>query len=146
MSVFASFLFWFVTLTTCMSGFGFLFKISKLYHPEAYLVNGEPGTGETDFEKIATFVFACVYLAPIAGVVYAYFFESESDAAMRSACLAPMMYHIMSTLGVYFVFGVYLNPQLASIHSAAAMHIVYAMLFALLYWTATDNTDLTKRE
>jgi undecaprenyl pyrophosphate phosphatase UppP len=142
MSVFATILFWFVTLTTCMSGFGFLFRIPKLYHPEAYMVDGLPGTGETGFEKVATFVFANVYLAPIAGVIYAFFFEGDSDASMRSACIAPMMYHVMSVVGVYFVFGEYLNPEVASIHTAASMHFVYAVLFGLLYWTATgdDNT------
>ena len=99
--------------------------------------------------KNSNFVFACVYLAPIAGVVYAYFLENDNDAAMRFARNSPMIYHVMSTLGVYFVFGDYLNPEVAPIHSAASMHIVYAILFALLYWTATgdenDGNDLTKR-
>jgi hypothetical protein len=139
MSVFASVLFWFVTVTTCMSGFGFLFKIPNLYHPNAYIVNDAPGTGQTGFEKIATFVFACVYLAPIAGVVYGYFIGS--NAALRSACIAPMLYHVMSFFGVYFVFGEYLNPEMTTIHGAAAMHGVYAVLFGVLFWTATGEED-----
>lgn len=126
-----------------MSGFGFLFKIPGLYHPEAYIVNDEPGTGNTGFEKTATFVFACVYLTPIAGVIHAFF--SFSDVAMRSASIAPMLYHVMSFFGVYFVFGQYLNPALTSIHTAAAMHGVYAILFGILYWTATGD-DSVKRD
>jgi hypothetical protein len=146
MTVFASILFWVVTVTTCMSGVGFLFRIPKLYHPDAYMIDGLPGTGETGFEKLATFVFASVYLAPIAGVMYAYFFEGDSHAAMRSACISPMMYHAMSVVGVYFVFGEHLNPEVASNHTAAAMHIVYAILFGILYWTATGDDDTTKQD
>ena len=143
MSVFGSVLCWFLIVTTCMSGFGFLFKIPGLYHPDAYIVNDEPGTGNTGFEKIATYVFACVYLTPIAGVIHAFF--SDSNPAMRSASISPMLYHIMSFFGVYFVFGQYLNPAMASIHTAAAMHGVYAILFGLLYWTAIAD-DSMKRD
>jgi hypothetical protein len=139
MTVFGEVLFWFLALTTCVSGFAFLFKIPGVYRPDAYIVDGAPGTGQTGFEKVATFVFACVYLAPISGVIHAYFDAENQNAAMRSASMAPMVYHIMSFLGVYFVFGEYLNPALASVDSAAAMHGVYAVLFGLLYWTATGE-------
>ena len=147
MTVFATILFWFVSVTTCISGMGFLFRIPKLYHPEVYMVNELPGTGETDFEKVATFVFASVYLAPIAGVLYAGLLEGDSHAAMRAASISPMVYHAMSVVGVYFVFGQNLNPEVASIHAAAGMHIVYAILFGLLYWTATgDDDDTTTKQ
>ena len=59
---------------------GFLFKIDGIYRPDAYIVNGSPGTGETGFEVLATYVFALVYLAPIAGVAYAHFFERTASS------------------------------------------------------------------
>lgn len=148
MTIFGEFLFWFLTVTTCISGSGFLFKIPSLYHPDAYIVDGAPGTGRTGFEQIATYVFACVYLAPIAGLVYAYFLEGgdNNKAALRSASISPMVYHGMSFVGVYFVFGEFLNPEVAPTHSAAAMHGVYAILFGLLYWTALDGDTTTKQD
>jgi hypothetical protein len=50
-----------------------------------------------------------------------------------------MLYHAMSVVGVYAVFGQYLNPAMTTIHSAAAMHAVYAILFGLLYCTAKSS-------
>lgn len=130
-------LFWFVTVTTCMSGFGFLFKIPGIYTPDAYLVNGKPGTGTTEFEVVATFVFAIVYLAPIAGLVHAHMEGTAS--ARRSAAIAPMLYHIASTFGVLFVFSRGLNPAVAPLSAAAGMHAVYGALFAWLYYLASDD-------
>lgn len=142
MNIFGEILFWFLTITTCISGGGgFLLKIPGLYFPDAYIVNGEVGTGTTDFEYVATFVFACVYLCPIFGLLYAHIWESHDDAALRAACIAPMTYHAMSVVGIYVVFGRYLNPAVAPIHSAAGMHVFYALLFALLFWTAHTNND-----
>ena len=149
MSILAQVLFWFLTVTTCISGAcGFLLKLPKFYFPECYMVNGVPGTGETDFETTATFVFACVYLAPIAGLVYAYTANGAVSEGMMAACIAPLMYHIMSFFGIYFVFGKYLNPDFTSMHGAAAVHAVYAILFGLLLWAAStsDDTSVNKRD
>ena len=71
--------------------------------PHVYIVNGKPGTGKTDFEIIATFVFALVYLAPQAGVVYAQYEGSKS--AKKASLISPMIYHFASTYGIFFVFG-----------------------------------------
>jgi hypothetical protein len=150
MNVLAKVLFWLLSVTTLISGIcGFLLKLPRFYFPECYLVNGEPGTGETDFEKTATFVFACVYIAPIGGVIYAYFAHGAVSTGMMSACIAPILYHAMSFFGIYFVFGQYLNPAFTSIHIAAATHAVYAILFGILFWAASSNTTATaayKRE
>lgn len=136
MYVLAQVLFWFVTITTCSSGLGFLLKIPRMYYPECYLVNGAPGTGTTDFETTATFVFACVYLAPIGGLVYAYAAFGPLSEGMMAAAVAPLLYHGMSFLGIYLVFGQHLNPAFTSRHAAAAVHGVYAILFGLLLWAA----------
>ena len=133
----SSALFWFVTVTTAISGSAFLFKIKGIYTPDAYFVNGKPGTGRTDFEIIATFVFAMVYLTPIAGVVHAYIEGTAS--AMRSAVIAPMLYHIGSVFGILFVFGKYLNPEKAPLPAAVGMHLVYGLLFCLMYYLASDD-------
>lgn len=108
------------------------------------MVNDAPGTGETDFEKIATFVFGTVYIAPIGGVIYAYFAHGGVSEGMQSACIAPLLYHTLSVVGVYFVFGQYLNPSLTSKHSAAAIHGLYAILFGLLFWAATPTLSSTR--
>ncbi|GKZ00825.1 hypothetical protein MPSEU_001034200 [Mayamaea pseudoterrestris] len=140
LNVLAIVLFWFLSVTSLISGIcGFLLKLPKFYFPECYMVNGVPGTGDTDFEKIATFVFACVYIAPIGGLVYAYFAHGAVSEAMMSASIAPLLYHAMSFFGIYFVFGRYLNPEFTSMHGAAAVHAVYAILFGVLFWAASSN-------
>ena len=65
-----------------------------------------------------------------------------------AACIAPLMYHVMSFFGIYFVFGKYLNPDFTSMHGAAAVHAVYAILFGLLLWAAStsDDTSVNKRD
>ena len=132
-----TFLFWFLTIGTCSSGSAFIFKTPGWYHPDAYLVNGMPGTGKTDFEITATFVFALVYLTPIFGFVHAHYEGTAS--ARRSASIAPMLYHLGSTLGVLFIFGDYLNPEVAPISLAAGMHAVMAILFVAMYFMAFDE-------
>ena len=88
-------------------------------------------------------MFACVYLAPIAGVIHAYFEGTAS--ARRSAAVAPALYHLMSTYGVLAVFRDHLNPEVAPIPAAAAMHGVYAFLFVVLYLSAGDDTTKVKK-
>ena len=99
----------------------------------------QPGTGQTGFEIIATFMFACVYLAPIAGVIHAHFGGTAS--ARRSAAISPALYHIASTYGVLAVFGEHLNPYVAPVPAAAGMHAFYALLFVLLYIFARDDVN-----
>ena len=128
-----------------MSGFGFLFHVDRLgWTPDAYMVNGKPGTGLTDFETVAHFVFALVYLVPIAGVLHAHYEGTAS--ARRSACVAPLLYHTASVYGCVTAFGPALNPAVATIPVAASMHAVYGVLFALLYWLAHDDLDDSKQK
>ena len=65
-------LFWFVVLTSAMSGvLMFLVKLPSMYRPDTYLIGPKqalaPGTGTTPFEVLATFVFGLVYTIPLPG-------------------------------------------------------------------------------
>ena len=134
-------LFYFTTGTTLLSGgLGFLLKLPAFYKPDAYLLGPRgalaPGTGGTPFEELATFVFGTIYCGPIVGMVYAHF--EGSAAAKRAACLMPLVYHAVSVLGVLRVFPAALNPAVAPLPAAAAMHGVYALLFSALFYAAAD--------
>ena len=134
-------LFYFTTGTTLLSGgLGFLLKLRDFYRPDAYLIGARdslaPGTGATPFEELATFVFGVVYVGPLVGMAYAH--VEGSAAARRAACLMPLVYHAASVLGVLRVFPAALNPAVAPLPAAAAMHAVYAGLFAALFFAATD--------
>ena len=134
-------LFWGTTITTMMSGgLGFLLKIPAFYRPDAYIVNGVPGTGLTPFEVAATYVFGIIYCGPIVGMVYAHL--EGSAAAKRAAALMPLIYHAASVLGVLHVFPHALNPVVAPLNAAAGMHIVYALLFAALFYSAKDDVKV----
>lgn len=136
-------LLWFTTVTTLISGSAFLFKIPSLYRPDAYLIDDRPATGTTSFETVATFVFGCIYLVPVFGLMHAHLVE-RTASARRSATIAPMMYHFMSTFGVLFVFPESLNPEVAPLSTAAGMHMCYGILFAVMYYIAQDDAIKTK--
>lgn len=128
-------LFWFITVTTAISGgLGFLLKLPGFYKPDAYLINGRPATGTTPFEQTATFVFALVYLTPLVGMAYAH--VEGSAGARRAAALVPLAYHAASVFGVLFVFPHDLNPAVAPLAFAAAIHAAYAGLCGALFWAA----------
>jgi hypothetical protein len=143
MGAFYQVLFWFTVVTTAMSGgLGFLLKLPNFYHPNAYLVynsNGQltAGSGTTPFEVVSTYVFAMMYLIPLSGMLFAHW--QGSAAAKRAAILTPFIYHAASVYGVIIVFPHGLNPAVASLSAAAGLHVVYAFLFALLFWLAEDN-------
>lgn len=135
-------LFWFLFVTTLMSGgLGFFGKLSSIYRPDAYLIGPlselTVGTGTSPFEELSTFVFGIVYVGPLVGMLYAHLDGSASSK--RAASLMPLVYHASSVVGVLFVFPHALNPAVAPLASAAAMHGVYAALFALLFWSAEDR-------
>ena len=136
-------LFWFYTITAIIiGGLGFLLKIPGLYRPDVYMIIGHdgmlaPGTGGTPFEFWATNVFAIVYLGPLVGMVYARI--EGSKVAKRTSIIMPLVYHISSIMGVLFVFPHALNPHVASVTMAAGMHVFYAALFALLWYSADDS-------
>jgi hypothetical protein len=130
-------LYWGTTVTSLMSGgLGFLLKVPAFYRPDAYLINSAPGTGTTPFEVVATYVFGVIYCGPIIGMVYAHF--EGSAAAKRAAALMPFIYHAASVFGVLYVFPHALNPAVAPLNAAAGMHVVYAILFAALFYSAED--------
>ena len=138
-------LYWFCTITTLMSGgLGFLLKVPGIYRPDAYMIVAgsdglaAPGTGDTPFEVCATFVFAIVYLGPLFGMAYAHHVDG-SRAAKRASIVMPLVYHLASTVGVLWVFPHALNPEVASLGSAAGMHVVYAAMFARLFHSAEDS-------
>jgi hypothetical protein len=134
-------LFFFTTGTTLLSGgLGFLLKLPAFYKPGAYLICPRgalvPGRGDTPFEELSTFVFGVMYVGPLVGMAYAHM--EGSAAAKRAACLMPLIYHAASVLGVLRVFPAALNPAVAPLPAAAAMHAVYAGLFAALLFAAAD--------
>jgi hypothetical protein len=94
------------------------------------------GTGKTAFEILSTYVFGIIYVGPLIGMTYAHF--EGSAAAKRAAAMMPFVYHTASIIGVLKVFPQALNPQVAPLSSAAGMHVVYALLFGLLIWSADD--------
>ena len=110
------------------------------YKPDAYLIGPRgslaPGRGDTPFEELSTFVFGTMYVGPLVGMAYAHL--EGSTAAKRAACLMPLVYHVASVVGVLRVFPAALNPAVASLPAAAAMHAVYAGLFAALFFAAAD--------
>ena len=132
-------LFWALSAASLSSGLlGFGLKLPGFYRPDAYLIGprGSAGDGTTPFERCATFVFAVVYVGPLVGMGYAHVEGSRS--ARRAAAFMPLVYHAASVYGVLCAFPDALNPAVAPLWPAAAMHGVTAALFALMWYAAED--------
>ena len=130
-------LFFSLTLMHFSTGFGFLFKIPDMYYPEAYIVNGKPGDGTSEFENLARIPFGLCYISPFVGLIYAHI--SGSRHAKQSSILCPIVYHLISTFGCIFLFNDALNKQFASIYFASGMHLAMLFLCSLYFWIATDS-------
>lgn len=144
-------LFWFVTMTSLLSGFfGFLCKIPFLYYPQVYLIgdiaNQRPGNGSTPFERLATFVFGLIYVLPMLGMFYAHFHKGSTAITKRAALIMPWAYHIASTYGIFFVFPDALNQDFTSLGNAAMQHAFYAVLFSILFMACEDSKMTAMKE
>ena len=134
-------LFWFVFVTTLMSGgLGFLLKVPNFYFPNVYLIGPKEeltvGTGTTPFEILASYVFGIVYVGPLVGMLFAFY--EGSAAALRASLLMPLVYHTASIFGVLWVFPHAMNPAMTTLASAAGMHAFYAVLLCILFVAAKD--------
>ena len=112
-------------------GFGNLFKIPP-YNPSAFLVEGNPGTGDSPLEKLLEAVFAGWYLSSILGVLLAYFLAESKT--MRFTLICPLLYHIMSTYMACIhldSWGV-CNPKVQSHRMIASFHAVMTLMFGYL--------------
>ena len=138
-------LFYFLTVAHFSSGIGFLFKIEGMYHPDAYIVNGKPGDGTTEFENLARIPFGLCYIAPFIGVIYAHM--SGSQKAKRAAMLCPIIYHLVSAFACIYVFNDALNSDVVPISFAAGMHFGTLVLCCLYFGIVVDTKPRqTKRE
>ena len=111
-------------------GFGNLFKLPPLYDPSNFLVNGKPGTGSTEIEKLLEFIFGLWYTGSIAGVLLTFF--SGSSAAFQGALFCPLYYHFTVSIAAFLYFDKYKisNPGKVSGTLTGVVHAVLAGMFA----------------
>jgi hypothetical protein len=117
-------------------GLGNLFKLPPLYDffAPSWLVNGKPGTGSTEIEKLLGFVFGLWYTGSIAGVLLMFF--CGSSAALCGALICPLYYHITVTITAFLYFDKYKipNPAKFSGLSIALIHAVVSIMFAYVFY------------
>ena len=124
----------------CVSGFhilfglGNLFKLPPLYDPSNFLVNGKPGTGSTEIEKLLQFVFGLWYTGSIAGVLLTFFISTGSSAAFHGALICPLYYHFTVSIAAFLYFDKYkiCNPEKLSGTLTGVVHAVLAGMFAYI--------------
>ena len=85
-------------------GLGNLFKLTPLYDPSNFLVNGKPGTGSTEIEKLLEFVFGLWYTGSNTGVLLSSFRGSET---MKGALVCPLDYHFTCSIAAFLFFDKY---------------------------------------
>ena len=124
----------------CVSGFhilfglGNLFKLPPLYDPSNFFVNGKPGTGSTEVEKLVEFLFGLWYTGSIAGVLLAFF--AGSSPALRGALICPLYYHVTVSIACILYFDKYKisNPRKLSGTLTGVFHAVLAGMFAYVLY------------
>jgi hypothetical protein len=112
-----------------------VFHISvPFYDPAAWYVNGKPGTGSTEIEKLLRFVFFLWYTGSIAGVLLMFFLGSSD--AFCGALICPLYYHIMVSIGAFLYFDKYKIPNPAKYNgsSVCVIHAVLASMFAYVFY------------
>merc|ERR1712223_448074 len=109
-----------VSTAHILFGLGNLLKVPP-YKPSSFIVNGQPGTGESPIEKLLEAVFAGWYISSILGVLMAYFFSAQS---LKFTLICPLFYHVMSTYTATFYiedWGV-CNEHVGSYKRVAGFH------------------------
>ena len=122
----------------CVSGFHIYIGLGSLCNlsPASLLVNGKPGTGSTEIEKLLGFVFGLWYTGSIAGVLLMFFWGSY--AALRGALICPIYYHCMVAITAVLYFDKYKipNPAKFSGSSIGVIHAVLASMFAYVFYNS----------
>ena len=119
-----------VSVFHILFGLGNLFKLPPLYDPSNFFVNGKPGTGSTEVEKLVEFLFGLWYTGSIAGVLLTFF--SGSSAAFQGALFCPLYYHFTVSIAAFLYFDKYKisNPGKVSGTLTGVVHAVLAGMFA----------------
>eukprot|EP00090_Calanus_glacialis_P047428 TRINITY_DN9843_c1_g1_i1.p1 TRINITY_DN9843_c1_g1~~TRINITY_DN9843_c1_g1_i1.p1 ORF type:complete len:148 (-),score=18.83 TRINITY_DN9843_c1_g1_i1:14-427(-) len=119
----------------CVSGFhilfglGNLFKLPPLYDPSNFFVNGKPGTGSTEVEKLVEFLFGLWYTGSITGVLLMFFWGSLD--ALCGALICPIYYHCMVSISSFLYFDKYKIPNPAKF-TGSSIGIIHAVLASML--------------
>lgn len=121
----------------CTIGIGLLFKIPGLYRADNFIVNGKPGDGTDDFEKIATTAFGACYFAQLIGIVYSHSIWSRN--AKQATILCPMVYHLIGALTGITNKGRGLNPKVASKTSVATFHFGLFLACCAYFFVAQNH-------
>ena len=120
----------------CVSGFHIYIGLGSLCNlfAASWLVNGKPGTGSTEIEKLLGFVFGLWYTGSIAGVLLTFF--AGSSAALRGALICPLYYHVTVSIVCFLYFDKYKisNPAKLSGTLTGVFHAVLACMFAYVLY------------
>ena len=130
----------FYLISLCLvSGFHLLFGLGNIfkfppYDPANFLVNGKPGTGATEIEKLLEFVFGLWYTGSITGVLLAFF--SGSSPALCGALVCPLYYHTTVSIAALLFFDKYkiCNKRKASGTVVGLFHAVMAVMFGYILY------------
>ena len=137
---------WTMTSLHFTIGFSFLFKISVVYNPSAYMIGpmGEekPGDGSTLFENLSRIKSGLIYVTPFIAVVYAEF--NGSKDAKRTASICPILYHLYIAIRLLIKPDV-LNDKVMPISTAFGGNFVFAILCCGLFYFAEDSPVYTNK-
>ena len=101
-----------------------------IYSVDAWMVDGNPGAGNTPIEKLLALIFALWYLGSIFPVILTYL--SGSAEGIQTAIMGPFFYHLSISINA-FLFLESFNVCNPEITNANRIGIIHAILAAACY-------------
>jgi len=116
----------------------YLFRVPSVYRPDVFLINREPGTGQTECERMLAFLIGCVFVMPILGLAISHLKEGTASAR-RSAAIPPLMVHAACVIGISFLYQDAINPDVVGFEVILVAHMILGNMFFVLYLIACDD-------
>ena len=126
----------FVSGFNILFGLGNLLKLPPLYDPSNFLVNGKPGSGSTEIEKLLELTFGLWYTGSIDCVLLTFFIFAGSSTALHGALICPLYYHYMLSIAAFLFFDKQkiCNPAQIIGTSTGVVHAILAGMFAYEFY------------
>merc|ERR1712141_623088 len=114
-----------VVLVHLAFGFGAYIQ-GGIYSVDAWMVDGNPGAGNTPIEKLLALIFALWYLGSIFPVILTYL--SGSAEGIQTAIMGPFFYHLSMSINAFLFLESFnvCNPEITNANRIGIIHAILA--------------------
>ena len=104
-----------------------------IYSVDAWMVDGNPGAGNTPIEKLLSLIFALWYLGSIFPVILTYL--SGSAEGIQTAIMGPFFYHLSISINAFLFLESFnvCNPEITNANRIGIIHAILAAACYVVY-------------